>query len=344
MDKKISIIVPCYRVEKYLPRCLESLLAQTMKDIEIICINDGSPDRCLDILNEYKKKYDDKIVVIDKKNEGIWKAREDGIKVASGKYIGFVDPDDYVSSEFVEKLYLAINNTQSDIAVCGFDRIDIDTGKRYSREMCKKNGAIINLKKQPEKLLSINAALWNKLYRAELLKKMENLSNPPRILEDVMFLLLLCLKAVKITFVSDSLVYYSVRPNSAISTVKEEDINETYNAMKEVRKIYQDKGKTNLTIIDTMAFLHLGVSLMFRLSYDEKCDLKKAMMKNTNFLNNTFPKWRKSEYLTLKYMIKNGFDNLKLWIVFWFYKLHLFKAFLSVYRFMIDKLKIDIKW
>ena len=169
MDKKISIIVPCYRVEKYLPRCLESLLAQTMKDIEIICINDGSPDRCLDILNEYKKKYDDKIVVIDKKNEGIWKAREDGIKVASGKYIGFVDPDDYVSSEFVEKLYLAINNTQSDIAVCGFDRIDIDTGKRYSREMCKKNGAIINLKKQPEKLLSINAALWNKLYRAELL-------------------------------------------------------------------------------------------------------------------------------------------------------------------------------
>ena len=70
--KKLSIIVPCYKVEKYLPRCLDSLVNQTLEDIEVICINDGSPDNCLNILKDYQKKYKDKIVIIDKKNEGVW--------------------------------------------------------------------------------------------------------------------------------------------------------------------------------------------------------------------------------------------------------------------------------
>ena len=101
---KLSLILPCYKVAEYLPRCLDSIMNQTLEDIEAICINDGSPDNCLDILNEYKEKYDSKIVIIDKENEGVWKGRKDGIKVAKGKYIGFVDPDDYVAPEYCEKL------------------------------------------------------------------------------------------------------------------------------------------------------------------------------------------------------------------------------------------------
>ena len=87
---KLSIIVPCYKVEKYLPKCLDSLMAQTLEDIEVICINDGSPDRCIDILNDYRDRYGSKIVIIDKKNEGVWKGRWDGIAVAQGEYIGFL--------------------------------------------------------------------------------------------------------------------------------------------------------------------------------------------------------------------------------------------------------------
>ena len=75
--KKISVIVPCYKVEKYLPRCLDSLVNQTLEEIEIICINDGSPDNCINILRDYEKKYPDKIVIIDKKNEGVWRGRKD---------------------------------------------------------------------------------------------------------------------------------------------------------------------------------------------------------------------------------------------------------------------------
>ena len=102
---KLSIIVPCYKVEAYLPRCLDSLMNQTLEDIEVICINDGSPDNCINILKDYQKKYGKKLVIIDKKNEGVWRGRKDGVKKAHGEFIGFVDSDDYVALDYAGKLY-----------------------------------------------------------------------------------------------------------------------------------------------------------------------------------------------------------------------------------------------
>ena len=91
---KVSVIVPCYNVEKYLPKCLDSLVNQTLKEIEVICINDGATDNTLSILKDYEKRYKNKIVIIDKKNEGVWKGRWDGIRKAKGEYITFLDSDD----------------------------------------------------------------------------------------------------------------------------------------------------------------------------------------------------------------------------------------------------------
>ena len=343
--KKLSIIVPCYKVEKYLPRCLDSLVNQTLKDIEIICINDGSPDNCLKILKDYQKKYKDKIVIIDKKNEGVWKGRKDGIRKATGEFIGFVDSDDYVALDYAEKLYNKAVKENADISVCGFDRIDLDTGKLYSRVMCKNEDKVIDIEKDPGGLLELNGAPWNKIYKAELLKKQADLEHPPKILDDMMFLLLIYLNAKKIVFVNKSLVYYMVREGSIVTTIKKEQIESTYRAMVEVRRVYEEsENRVNmLKILDAMAFLHLGVSLMFRLSYDKSCNLKEAIKNNNKFLTDYFPTWKNSKFIKLGYVIKNRI-NFKLWIVKIIYKLHLFRAFLVVYRFMIDKLKIDIKW
>lgn len=102
---KISIIVPVYNVEQYLPECLDSIINQTLRDIEIICINDGSPDNSIDILKRYSEN-DKRIKIIDKKNEGVGKARNDGIKAATGEFIAFMDSDDYYPSDNVlETLY-----------------------------------------------------------------------------------------------------------------------------------------------------------------------------------------------------------------------------------------------
>lgn len=102
---KVSIIVPVYNVEKYLKKCLNSLVNQTLDDIEIIVVNDESPDNSQRIIDEFEKKYPSKIKTITKKNGGQGSARNEGLKVATGEYIGYVDSDDYISNTMFEKMY-----------------------------------------------------------------------------------------------------------------------------------------------------------------------------------------------------------------------------------------------
>lgn len=347
MEKpKVSIIVPVYKVEKYLRRSMDSLVNQTLEGVEIICINDGSPDNCLSILKEYKEKYTGKnIVIIDKQNEGVWKGRFDGIKAATGEYIGFTDSDDYITLDYAEKLYHAAKKSNADMAISGFYRVDTDTQHVYSTEMTGFEGKSIDMTKNPEDILSVNTALWNKLYKAEVLKNMKNLDNPPRILDDMMFLLLAYLNTKEITFIKDPLYYYMVRQDSIMGQIKKEQIESTQNAMVRIKEIYEkdEKGKNLLEVIDAMAFLHFGISLMFRMSYDKK-NFKQVLKENRKFLDGHFPLWRKSKFLNISYAISHKGANLKVAIVKKLYVCHLFRAFLSVYRFIIDTLKIDIKW
>lgn len=115
---KISVIVPVYRVEKYLGRCVNSLLGQTLSDIEIILVDDGSPDDCPALCDEFAKK-DGRIKVLHKENEGLGLARNSGMSLAVGEYIAFVDSDDYVKSEMYRTLYEAAQRENADIAMCG---------------------------------------------------------------------------------------------------------------------------------------------------------------------------------------------------------------------------------
>lgn len=116
---KISIIVPIYNAEKYIERNLESLINQSLKEVEIILINDGSTDNSLEICNRYAA-LDKRITIIDKVNEGVSIARNKGLEVAKGEYIGFVDADDYIESEMYEKMYNRVVCSQSDMCVCNY--------------------------------------------------------------------------------------------------------------------------------------------------------------------------------------------------------------------------------
>lgn len=343
---KVSIIVPVYKVEKYLRRSMDSLVNQTLDGVEIICINDGSPDNCLEILKEYKEKYNNKnIVIIDKKNEGVWKGRFDGIKAATGEYIGFTDSDDYITLDYAEKLYNAAKKNNSDISVSGFYRVDTDTEHVYSTEMTGYEGKLIDMDKNPEDILSINTALWNKLYKAEILKNMKNLENPPRILDDMMFLLLVYLNTKTITFINDPLYYYMVRQDSIMAQIKKEQIESTEKAMVDVKNLYKndEQGKKLLEVIDTMAFLHFGISLMFRMSSDKE-NFKNVLKDNREYLNKEFPLWRKSKFLNITYSLSHKGANLKVAFVKKLYVMHLYRAFLAVYKFILKVFKIDIKW
>ncbi len=342
-EVKLSIIVPCYKVERYLKRCLDALLAQTLQEIEIVCINDGSPDRCLEILRAYEQK-DDRIRVIDKENEGVWKARMDGIRHSMGEYIGFADPDDYVLPDYAKKLYLAARAQNADIACCGFDRVDESSGKTCSREMTKFADEAFDLQKDPGFMLEVNVAVWNKIFRRKLLTSMDENVYVPAALDDVMFSQLAYLHAHVITFVNESLIRYMVRRDSIVSSINASFVPGIYRAMRDVRRVYEKKAPALLAYEDTVAFLNLGVSLMHRLQGNKGIDLRRAVRKNTAFLNKYFPGWKNSPYLTFSYVVSHRFVNGKLYLVRKLYDLHLFEIFLVCYGMMIKKCGIDLKW
>ena len=342
---KVSIILPAYNAEKYIAKTLESLLTQTLKEIELICINDGSKDGTLKVLKEFEQN-DERIKIIDKKNEGVWKARMDGIKAATGQYIAFIDADDYVENVFLEELYKSITKNNADIAICGFSRIDEKTKKILSQEMKYDENKIIEKGKNFEEVISINTALWNKLYKTEILKQIEDLKNPPRILEDMMFLSMVYQKTNKISFVDKYLYNYMVIEGSAMNTLKKEEIEKIQNAMLEIKKQYvkENTNVENMEILASMAFLHFGISVMLKVSETDNCDFSEEYKKNLKFLNENFPEWKKTKYTKIIYCLKKKSVNFKLAIVRKVYICHLFKAFILTYKFITKTLKIDIKW
>lgn len=143
--EKVSVIVPVYNGEEYLRRCLDSIVKQTYKELEIILVNDGSKDNSLKIMEEYAKK-DKRIIIIDKKNEGVSVARNTGIKKATGKYVTFVDCDDYLDLDMINKLYKAIIKENVQIVRCNYkvhyrDNVKIDYGdlSRYANKLLDKD-------------------------------------------------------------------------------------------------------------------------------------------------------------------------------------------------------------
>ncbi len=340
---KLSIIVPCYNVEKYLKRCLDSLLSQSMEGIEIICINDGSPDNCLSILKSYRESFGDRLIIIDKENEGVWKGRMEGIKIARGEYIGFLDPDDYVHRDFAKKLYLAAKKERADIACCGFYRVEAETLRVYSREMRGFPYDSFNIQSDSGLLLQVNPAIWNKIFRAGILKNMHTLKHIPKALDDMVFSQLIYMDSRVIAFIPDSLVYYTVRRDSIISTISPEYVPRIYASVRELRGIFSKRKPHMLPYLDAEAFLHLGISLMYRL-YLTDSGFRPILDRNTAFLNRHFPLWRNNKYISLPYVLRHRGANLKLLIVRTVYSLRLFPAFLTLYTGMIRRLKRDIKW
>lgn len=175
MEKElISIIVPVYNVEKYLNKCVESILAQTYDNLEIILVDDGSPDNCGNICDKYAKK-DSRIVVLHKTNGGLSDARNKGINIAKGKYIGFVDSDDYIEKDMFEILYNLCKENNADISMISYKEIEneiiINENSKYTNKIFEYNN--IEAIKELLKDEIVKNYAWNKLYKKELFDKIE---------------------------------------------------------------------------------------------------------------------------------------------------------------------------
>lgn len=226
---QVSVIIPVYNVERYLRQCLDSLRAQTLKDIEIICVDDGSTDKSVAILAEYAAR-DSRIRVIRQDNKGAGAARNLGLTKASGAYVIWLDGDDYFSHGLLEHLYTAAEQHQADICACNFSRFTPDgmmiPCKGVHMEYLPEGKTVFNYQDCPERILNVvNPTPWNKLYRTDFVRrnglKYEEISST----NDITFAAVSVAYAARIAVVQESLIQYRIGHSGTISATKSKNLN-----------------------------------------------------------------------------------------------------------------------
>lgn len=245
---KVSIVIPVYNTAEYLPECIESIRGQTLKDIEIICVDDGSTDGSSDILDEYALR-DDRIRIIHKDNGGPVSARKAGVQVANGQYIGFVDSDDWIDEDMYGLLYQMAENYQVDMVSCGFflegnyTTMYMDTvpqGLYVGDGMQKlREKAIYNLEKRSS---GLKAGLCYKLFKKELICDAQyKIPDEITMADDKMCLLTALLECNSVYVYHKALYHYRIRANSIVHSGSAEYLLKVYAVYKYMQGLFEHK-------------------------------------------------------------------------------------------------------
>ena len=292
---KVSIIVQVYNTAKYLSMCIESLINQTLKDIEIILINDGSTDESESIIKKYKDK---RIKYIFKKNEGIGKTRNLGIEKTNGEYLAFIDSDDYIEPNFCEVMYNKAIKDECDIVICDYYK---DINERLE-EVKFASFKDTNLKENPEIINLINLGPCNKIYKKDLFKNQKNRFVENLKYEDAPFVCRLLLSAKKIGKIDECLAHYVIHEKSE-TTTRDERI---FDILKITDIIVKDLEK-----YDYMHEAMINLAVMILTDYTIQQRYIKNKISRNKFIDMAFryldkldSNWRSCNYL-------NEFSYLK---------------------------------
>jgi glycosyltransferase involved in cell wall biosynthesis len=237
MPSKVSIIVPVYNAERYLRQCLDSITGQTLREIEIICINDGSTDSSPAILEEYARK-DPRFILIHQNNSGPAAARNAGIEKASGEYLAFLDADDFFAASMLEKMYSRALKTLADITVC-LSKIYDDATGRFSRNSLSikecPGKAVYSYKDIHGRFDFLMWWAWDKLFKKAFIDKNDlRFQDIPRY-EDAYFVLIALYKAERITVVRNVLALYRAPRKDSLSATQERAPASFYKASRKIR-------------------------------------------------------------------------------------------------------------
>ena len=288
---KISIIVPVYNVEKYLEKCLNSLVNQTLSDIEIIVVNDGSPDNSQEIINRYTSLYPGKVISLIKENGGLSDARNFALPYCRGEYIGFVDSDDYVDINMYQLLYSAAIKSNADMVMCDYYMVYPD------RTITKKARKYNNAK---EMFFDALAAAWNKIYRKTIINE-HNICFPKGInFEDTEFYCKI-IPYIKVSeYVPEPLVYYIQREGSIANTVSGPKTMHMAHIWQNILNYYTDNGFYDEYGNELMYF---ATRVLFGSHFERISRIRPRQERNIyanetlSLINQLFPQWRKNPYL-----------------------------------------------
>ena len=297
---KVSVIVPIYNVEKYLEKCINSLLSQTLEDIQIILVNDGSKDNSGNIAKEYEKNNNDRVIYVEKENGGLSDARNYGLKYATGDFIVFLDSDDYIEKNAYEEMYNKAIEENADYVECDFiwefpNKIRVDKQYPY--------------KNKKEMLSFVRVVAWNKLIKRQLIID-NNLEFPKGLrYEDIEFTYKLIPFVNKFAYVDKPFIHYVQREGS-IANVQNERTAEIFTVLDNVIEFYK---KNNIyeeyrnELEYNYARYLLCSSLKRMCKIKDKTIREKLLTESWERLNSNFPNWKENVILKTVNIGKNKY-------------------------------------
>lgn len=301
---KVSVIVPVYNTEKYLEKCLDSLVNQTLHDIEIVVVDDGSTDSSPRIIDDYKGRYPDRFVVRTQKNSGQAAARNEALKLCTGEYIGFLDSDDFVKYSMFERMYNAAISSEADYVACGYTDITYDDG-----EVVELQHYVASKVAKTTKDLYFGALVspFIHLYRSEIIRA-SNVTFPEGVIyEDTAFYLNLVPYLKKITVIEEPLAFRVRHKNSTTTTFKAEKVEQILLVVDEILKYYKENKlwneyKDEATYFCVKVLLCSSMQRICKVS--ERDERKELVQKTLKYLEEKFPDYRKNPYF------RKGLQNL----------------------------------
>jgi len=324
-SKKVSIVVPIYNAEKYLERCLKSLVRQTFQDIEILCVNDGSTDGSQEIIDGFSKRYPDLVVSLPKTNGGVADARNYGLKQAQAEYVTFMDNDDWVDPDWIEKLYAGAREESADMVV-GDIKIAGDD-KEYL-----VIPAVVTSK---EKQMLNRHEVWNKLFKMSLFAQNDISFPTGSWCDDLATTPKLIAISNKIIHVNGPCYYYYQHRDAFSRNVPPDRLNDHVAAVENLYE-YFDRNKFLPDYKDELEFIYIRELILYKLfSYAHSMSLGAVMKKLESLeeiIRRRFPDFRKNMYKTNKNVLdRNFFISLRCYFI---------NRFLYV---MVVKLRVLIK-
>lgn len=312
---QLSIIIPVYNVEKYLKKCLDSVLDQDISNYEIIVVNDGSKDNCQNIIDEYQAKYPTLIKSYIKENGGLSSARNYGIERASGKYISFIDSDDYVEKNHYKKMLDLAIEEESDLVATDFEYV----WENNEKEPIYKNG-IEKVNSNLKKCMFLSPLFsWNKMYRRELFNELKCRYPEGLWYEDIPVTLYYSANSKKISYLNELGFHYLQRNSSIMGSSYSEKMKDIFTEFENVYKKFKEKDLL-IEYNDELEYLfveHFLVYGAFRFLRTEH--YKELMNESFEFVKRYFPNYINNKYLYTLGRKNNIFlkTNNNLTISFW---------------------------
>ena len=320
---KVSVIVPVYNTEKYLKKCLDSLLNQTLTEIEIVAVNDGSKDSCGEILETYKKEYPGKVVVVHKENGGQATARNLALGICTGEYIGFLDSDDFVREGMFEKMYRRAKELDADYVACGYTDITYRDGAEVVLQPYVASKVATETK---DMFFGALASPFLHLYKREIMANSGVTFPEGYIYEDTAFYLNLIPHIKKLGVIEEALAVRLRHSNSTMTTFKKEKVRHIFPVLTASMDYYKEHGfwEEYCRELEYFCVRVLLCSSMQRISkvgeFRDACEL---VGETLEFIKTNFPEYRRNPYLKkgkLALYMK-GMNKVTAYMALFFYRI-----------------------